>query len=43
VWTPRGHIVYTAANYNNVVVMTQRGDVIAQTKTLFPVVSECFN
>jgi hypothetical protein len=36
VWTPRGHIVYTAANYNNVVVMTQRGDVIAQTKTLFP-------
>jgi hypothetical protein len=37
VWTPRGNIVYTADNSNNVVVMTQRGDVIAQTKTLFPI------
>jgi hypothetical protein len=36
VWTPRCHIVYTADNSSNVVVMTQRGDVIAQTNTLVP-------
>jgi WD40 repeat protein len=35
VWTPRGNIAYTSDNTNNVVVMTRRGDVIAQTKSLF--------
>jgi hypothetical protein len=35
VWTPRGHILYTALNSSNVVIMTQRGDVIIQTKSWF--------
>lgn len=36
VWSPRGDIVYTACNNEHVVVLTQRGNVIAETKSLVP-------
>jgi hypothetical protein len=35
-WTPRGNIVYTDNTNSNVVLLTQRGKVIAQTTTSCP-------